>query len=311
MNIIIAGGTGFLGQPFCRHLAAAGHRVVVLTRGPTLRAAMPTSVEFVVWTPDGTAGPWAHACEEADAVVNLVGASIGEGRWSPARKVLLRDSRLLATRSLVAALARAPAAKRPRFVSGSAVGYYGNRGNELLTEAAAPGRGFLADLCAAWERAALEAEALGVRVALVRTGLVLARDGGALARMLPPFMWGVGGPLGTGRQYLPWIHRDDWLALVAGLVERPELTGPINATAPEAVTNQEFASALGRAVHRPAWMRAPAFAIRAALGEMGEALLLAGQRVIPERALAAGFVFSHPRLAEALDSIVKGEGTRD
>jgi hypothetical protein len=303
MKIIIAGGTGFLGRPLAETLAHLGHQVVILTRavrGPTLsqdRGPIP-----IVWSPDGTAGSWAAALEGAAAVVNLAGESIAGGRWTAARKRLILDSRLLATRSLVAAIRRT-APPRPALISGSAVGYYGPRGSEVVTEDSSPGDDFLARVCIQWEAEA-RAAAADTRVVYLRTGLVLERDGGALPKMLPPFRVGAGGPVGSGRQFWPWIHRRDWIDLVRFTIEST-LGGPLNATAPHPVTNAEFARALGKALRRPAVLPAPAFALRLMLGEMADALLLSGQRAVPARAEQAGFAFTFKQLDDALTAIFR------
>jgi uncharacterized protein (TIGR01777 family) len=299
MRIVIAGGTGFLGRPLTLALANAGHAVVVLSRSGDRRAGGSGSV---AWTPDGSTGAWAAAIDGADAVINLAGESIAGKRWSAAQKQRILDSRVLATRSLAQAIqgaARPPAV----FVSGSAVGYYGPRGDEVVTEDDAAGSDFLASVCRAWEHEAQQAQGRGTRVVCVRTGLVLERDGGALPQMLPPFRFGAGGPVGSGRQFWPWIHRADWIALVTWALAADAVEGPINATAPEPETNAAFARALGRAMHRPAFMPAPAFALRLALGEMADALLLSGQRAVPAKALRLGFAFQYARLADALQAL--------
>jgi uncharacterized protein (TIGR01777 family) len=298
VKIVIAGGTGFLGGPLLARLTSEGHEVVVLSR----RAGSSSAVRTVVWTPDGSAGPWSAELDGANAVVNLAGESIAGKRWSAAHKQAILDSRVRATRSLAAAIARTTNPPSV-FVSGSAVGYYGPHGDEIVTEDTPPGRDFLARVCVQWEDEANRAAGPRTRVVCVRTGLVLERDGGALPQMLPPFKVGAGGPLGSGRQYWPWIHRDDWIDLVRWSIERNAVTGPLNATAPNPATNAEFASALGRALHRPAFMPAPAFALRLILGEMADALLLSGQRAVPAKAQALGFTFKYPRLDDALAAI--------
>ena len=299
MKVVLAGATGFLGQPLVRSLSADGHDVVLLTRSP--KRAGP-GVRVVTWQPDGTVGSWAEALDGADAVVNLAGESIAEGRWTPARKAALTESRLLSTGSLVAAISRATR-RPPVLVSGSAVGYYGPRGDELVTEADQAGNDFLARLSHEWERAAQAAESGGTRVVLVRTGLVLERDGGALKAMLRPFQFGVGGPLGSGMQYWPWIHRADWIALMRFLLDRPDAHGAVNATAPVPVTNEEFSRTLARVIRRPCVFRAPPFVLRLAMGEMADALLLSGQRVVPARAQEMGFKFEYETLEPALRAI--------
>jgi uncharacterized protein len=302
MSIIIAGGSGFLGSALARALARDGHDVTILTRQSSAVSPPRARTTFVSWTPDGTAGPWAKTLEGATAVVNLAGESIAAKRWSAAQKQKLRDSRLMATRSLTAAIrqaARPPGA----FISGSAVGYYGDRGEETLSEASPPGSDFLARLATEWEAAANDVAPL-TRVALVRTGIVLDRAGGALAKMLPPFRMFVGGPLGSGTQYMPWIHKDDWVRLVSWIVSTDGARGAVNATNPSPVTNAEFSKALGRVLNRPSKLPAPAFALRIALGEMADALLLSGQRALPVRATDLGFSFRYSNIDEALASIL-------
>jgi uncharacterized protein (TIGR01777 family) len=298
MRIVIAGGTGFLGSPLADALAAGGADVVVLTRSAGRGAGRHRAV---VWNPDGTVGSWADVVNGAAAVVNLAGESIAGARWTAARKQSILDSRIRATRSLVAAMLRAPAPP-PVFLSGSAVGYYGSRGDELLNEAASPGSDFLARVCVEWEREA-SAAAERTRVVALRTGLVLAKDGGALREMLLPFRLGIGGPVGSGRQYWPWIHRDDWVALVAWIIANTSVAGAVNMTAPAPVPNREFAAALGRAMHRPSFMPAPAFALQLLFGEMADALLLSGQRAVPDKAERGGFRFRYRLLDQALAAI--------
>ena len=302
MHIVIAGGSGFLGSALARTLAAAGHDVAVLTRQSSNKKPAAARISMVPWTPDGSAGPWARTLEGSTALVNLAGESIAARRWSPAQKQKLRDSRLLATKSLTAAIR---AGKQPpsAFISGSAVGYYGNRGDETITEASGPGTDFLARLAQEWEAAAAEAASI-TRVALIRTGIVLDRREGALAKMLPPFRMFVGGPLGTGRQYMPWIHKDDWVRLVTWMITADGARGPLNATSPAPVTNAEFSKALGRALRRPSMLPAPAFALRLALGEMADALLLSGQRALPVRATDLGFSFRYSNIDDALASVL-------
>jgi uncharacterized protein len=308
MKIVIAGGTGFLGKRLTETLAASGHHVVVLTRRPERTPPWtfntePGRVTVAAWTPDGTIAGWGTVMEEAGAVINLAGESIGEGRWTPARKQALRDSRLLATRSLVGAMGAAP---RPPhlLISASAVGYYGtSRGDQVLTEESEAGTDFLAGLCREWEHEALTAASIA-RVVLVRTGLVLSREGGALPRLLTPFRLFVGGPLGSGRQCVSWIHHADWTALVAWVITQDEVQGAMNATAPNPIANREFIRAIGHAIGRPSLVPTPAFALRALLGGMADALILGGQRVVPARALAGGFRFRYEDVGRALRAIL-------
>jgi uncharacterized protein (TIGR01777 family) len=302
MKIILAGGSGFLGSSLTSLLTASGNDVVVLTRNPNSAKARP-HVTFVAWTPDGEAGDWARALTGAAAVVNLAGESIAGKRWTAPQKQRIRQSRLLATRSLTAAI-RGLQSSRPVFVSGSAVGYYGDRGEEALTEASAPGTDVLAAICQEWEAAALEVASL-TRVALVRTGIVLDRNDGALPQMLLPFRMFVGGPLGSGRQYMSWIHKSDWTQLVWWIIQNESARGPVNATSPQPVTNREFSTALGHVLNRPSFMPAPAFALKIALGEMADALLLGGQRVLPIRATDLGFAFKFKNIDEALTDVLK------
>jgi uncharacterized protein (TIGR01777 family) len=307
MKIIVAGGTGFLGSPLAETWAEEGHDVRLLTRSLPSGEARHESgtgvpgITRVGWTADGRTGPWAEALSGADAVINLAGASVGEQRWTPQRKAELRDSRLLATRSLVLAISRAEAPPA-LLLSMSGVGYYGDAGDEPRTESSPPGRDFLAQLCEDWEAEARRLEREHVRLVILRTGTVLERTGGALPRMMTPFRFFVGGPLGSGRQYISWIHRLDWVEVVRWIVQTPEVTGVINATAPHPVTSRQFARALGRAIHRPALLPAPSVALKLVLGEFARSVLT-GQRVLPERALALGYHFRYPELDMAFRGI--------
>ena len=302
MKVVLAGASGFLGRPLVGRLSADGHDVVLLTRRP--KATATAAHREVGWQPDGTTGRWAEALDGADAVVNLAGESIAGARWTATRKAALTESRLLSTRSLVAAINQAKV--RPSvLVSSSAVGFYGPRGDEVITEAEGPADDFLGRLSLEWEHAAQAAESGGTRVVLVRTGLVLERDGGALKAMLPPFRLGLGGPAGSGTQYWSWIHRADWIALTCFLLARSNTQGPVNATAPVPVTNDEFSRTLARVLKRPCLVRAPASILRLAMGEMADALLLTGQRVVPTRAQEMGFRFEYEMLEPALRAILR------
>lgn len=312
MRMVVAGGTGFLGQALIAPLVADGHAVISLSRsgGAAFRpgGAWPGSgLTTVHWRGDEETEGWGHVVDGADVVINLAGESIGDRRWTAAQKARLRDSRLLTTRALGRAL-RDATSPPSLLVNASAVGIYGDRGDERLDEGAAPGADFLAELGTIWEQAALDAGGMRVPVARLRTGLVLARQGGALPRMLPPFQAFAGGPLGPGTQYMPWIHLDDWVALVRWIVDGRR-DGIFNLTAPAPVRNADFARALGRAIHRPSWLPAPAFALRLLLGEMADALLLSGQRAVPARALSEGFVFRYETLEPALDAIFQTGGS--
>jgi uncharacterized protein len=299
MHVVVAGGTGFLGGTLVAALRGDGHRVRVLTR-------RPRQADEVAWNPAAPESPtWRQALDDADAVVNLAGASIAGGRWSETRKRAIRESRIHATTALVRAMSGAR--RHPAiFISASAVGVYGNRGDEVLTEDSAIGNDFLAEVCRDWERTAMEA-ATSSRVVRVRMGVVLGRGGGALPPMAIPFHFFVGGPVGSGAQYLSWIHIDDWVAMVRWALATDAVSGAINLTAPAPVTNAEFARALGRALRRPSFMRTPSFAMRLVLGsEMAEALILGGQRVIPKRAETMGYSFTYSTIDSALRAIYSG-----
>ena len=308
MRIVITGGTGLLGHALADALVASDNEVVLLSRSGT-----PAPPAGQVWThargartlrwsgTDDTRG-WAQVVDGCDAVVHLAGESIASGRWTEARKARLRESRVFTTRALVAAIAEAATPPRA-LLSGSAVGYYGPRGDTKLVEASSPGDDFLARLCVEWEGEAARAEAAGTRVCLLRTGVVLSRRDGALAKMLLPFRLFAGGPVGDGSQYLSWIHLEDWVALARWLLAGTE-GGPFNLTAPEPVTNAAFARAAAGALSRPSWLPVPGFALRALMGEMADALLLGGQRVVPQRALADDFAFAFPTIDLALADLV-------
>ncbi|MCM0755731.1 TIGR01777 family oxidoreductase [Desulfovibrio aminophilus] len=295
MRVFIAGGSGFIGTALCRALVRAGHAPVVLTRGTP--RALPPGVSAVGWNGRDGEG-WAHLLERDSAVVNLAGENIAAGRWTPERKERILQSRLDAGRAVADAVSRAPEAPRV-LVQASAVGWYGPRGPELLDESAAPGQGFLAEVCRRWEESSAAVEALGTRRCVIRTGLVLG-PGGALARMLPAFRFFLGGPLGDGRQGVSWIHLDDEAQAIRFLIETEDCSGPYNLTAPDPVDSRAFAKALGRALGRPSRLPAPAFALRLLLGEMASEVLLSGQFVRPTRLLSAGYRFQRPDIDGAL-----------
>lgn len=290
-RILVTGASGLVGRALVGFLQGGGHEVVRLVR----RAPGPGEI---FWDP--AAGRLDPAdLEGFDAVVHLAGEGIGEGRWTPERKARIRESRVSGTRLLAEALARV--ARKPEvLVSASAIGFYGDRGDEPLDEASPAGSGFLAEVCQAWEAAAQPAAEAGVRVVWLRTGIVLTPRGGALARMLPPFQAGLGGPVGSGRQVMSWIALDDLVGAIHHAVFTSTLRGPVNATAPAPVTSAEFGQALGAVLGRPAVLPLPALAVRTLFGEMGEALLLGGARVLPRSLLASGFEFLCPTLPEAL-----------
>lgn len=303
MKVVLAGGTGFIGSALIEEMLARSYTVILLTRN--LHAAQlrwDARVDARLWNARDP-GPWIMAVNGADAVINLAGESVAGARWTPERKLALIKSRIDSTRDVVAAIAAA--SERPLvLVNASAVGYYGEAPTGDCAENAPQGSDFLAALCGQWEREARAAEKLEVRVVLARFGVVLGKEGGALAKMLTPFKLGLGGPLGSGRQPFPWIHIDDAVGAILFALDDAKLAGPMNVTAPGAKTNAELTKALGRALHRPAFLPAPAFALRLALGEMSS-LLLKGQRAIPEKLLARGYTFRHPALDGALASLLR------
>ncbi|MEV5739751.1 TIGR01777 family oxidoreductase [Microbispora rosea] len=296
MTTVVTGSSGLLGTALVSALRADGHEVRRLVR----RA--PAGPDESFWDPEGDVlDP--GALEGADAVVHLAGAGIGERRWSEAYKRELVNSRLSGTRTLATALARAEGGPRV-LLSSSAIGFYGDTGDRAVDESAPAGTGFLADLVRGWEAATEPAGEAGVRVTLLRTGMVLSGRGGALARMLPIFKMGAGAVLGSGRQYVSWISLPDWVDAVRFLLAHG-LAGPVNLTAPEPVTNAEYTAALAKALRRPTMpLPAPRFALRLALGEFAEEALLAGQRVLPRRLLDAGHRFAHPTIGEALAAVL-------
>jgi len=287
MKVIIAGGTGFLGSALAASLRLDGHHVLVMTRHPKAHDEIP-------WTDPSV-------FDGADVVVNLAGEPLDAGRWTDARKASILETRVKTTETLVKGMSSV-AHPPPVFLNGSAVGVYGTHGSEALTEESPPGSDFLASVCIEWEKAAMAA-AWMTRVVLLRTGLPLDSSGGALPKLALPFRLFAGGRAGSGDQYWSWIHRDDWTRLVRWAIENTEVKGPLNLTAPSPVTNREFTAALAHALHRPALAPAPAFALRLAFGEMADAVILSGQRVLPAKAERNGFEFRYPDLASALRQI--------
>jgi uncharacterized protein (TIGR01777 family) len=299
MKIVIAGGSGFLGEPLVAQLLGRGDDVAVLSRNPAhVRAG-----RALQW--DGrTQGPWSSEVALADVVINLAGENIGEGRWTEERKKRLIGSRLDATAAIVEALQR-EASRQRVMINASAVGYYGDRGDELLSERSERGEGFLAKLVEQWEVSARRAEPLA-RLVVLRFGVVLAVDGGALKKMMLPFRFGLGGPIGSGEQWMSWVTREDALRMVQWAVDGGEVRGVYNVVSPQPVRNRELTRALGKALHRPAILPAPAFALRMAFGQMADEALLASQRVIPERGESEGFWFEDRSIDRALARAVGG-----
>jgi hypothetical protein len=297
MNILITGGTGLIGRALCRALLAEGHTLTVFSRHPEsvagkCGAGVNALASLDEWTPD----------RHFDAVINLAGEPIVDAAWSERRKQVLRDSRIALTRQLVAHIAQAE--QRPAvLLSGSAIGYYGGRGDQELVETSGPGDDFPAQLCMDWEAAALAAEQLGVRVCLLRTGLILSKDGGLLARMLPPFRMGLGARLGDGKQWMSWIHIDDYVRYLLRLLQDEQLSGPFDMTSPQPVTNAEFTRILAMVLHRPAPFAAPVAMLKLAMGER-VGLVLEGQRVLPARLEAMGVQCAYPDLESALRAIL-------
>ena len=301
MKILVSGSTGLVGTALVSALARDGHTVCRLVR-PQSTVSMETKDGFnVAWNP--ATGELGGAGVGPDAVVNLAGASIGDGRWSAARKEVLRSSRVESTRALVSALGKMNA--RPRvLVSASAIGIYGNRGDEILMEESKVGGDFLAGLARDWETEAMKAETLGIRVVLARFGVILARHGGALAKMMLPFKLGAGGRLGSGQQWMSWVVLDDVVGILRMAIENASVRGPVNVVAPQPVRNAEFTKTLAKVLRRPALFPAPAFALRLALGEMADALLLSSQRVVPGVLERNGYHFLHVDLSSTLSSIL-------
>lgn len=296
MRILISGSTGLIGSAFIRAASAAKHTPVPLVR----KRAIPSSV---FWDPEnGTID--SAALEGIEAVVHLAGESIAARRWTAAQKKRILDSRVKGTVLLASALARMN--PRPRvMISASAIGYYGDCGDRKLTESSPAGSDFLASVCREWERATAAASGAGIRVVLLRTGLVLAKEGGALAKMVMPFKLGVGGRIGSGKQYMSWIDLEDEVQIILHCIQNESMQGPVNSAGPAAVTNSEFTRTLGRALSRPAAFPLPAFVARVMLGEMADALLLSSQRVEPAKLLASGYAFRHTNLEETLRRILR------
>ena len=303
MKVFMTGGRGFVGTFLSRELARHGHEVTILTRRETSPDPAYPAISFLTGDPTRE-GPWMAAVPDHDWIINLAGASVFT-RWNAARKQEIYDSRILTTRNLVAALAAGD--RRQLFCSTSAIGYYGPRGDEDLTEESPPGDDFLARLARDWEAEALQAQDLGLRVVLTRFGLVLGPDGGVLGQMAPLFKFFLGGPVGSGSQWFSWMHRADQARAFLFIKDHPEIQGPVNFTAPQPVRNRELARALGRVLHRPSFLPAPGFMLRLMLGEFAD-VVLTGQKVLPQKLLAAGFSFDFPNLDTALENLLgKGE----
>lgn len=302
MKILVTGATGLVGSALLAALAHDGHMVCRLVRPGTKTEAGASGAFDVAWNPE--TGELSGAAIGAEAVVNLGGASIANGRWTEARKKLLRTSRVDATRALVAALGKMNA-KPDVLISASAIGFYGSRGDELLTEESVPGNDFLAGIVKDWEAEALRAEEFRTRVAFARFGIILAKHGGALPKMMLPFKFGAGGRIGSGKQWMSWVTLEDAVEILRFVLAKRELRGAVNVVSPNPVTNSEFTKELANAMHRPASFPAPAFALRLAMGDMADALLLSSQRVAPQKLQKLGFRFRDSNLGTALAALLK------
>lgn len=299
MKIVITGASGFIGSLLTDHLWSQRHHLILLSRNPP-RESNLTQQEWISWKP-GAPGDWEQVIDGVDGIINLAGEPIAAKRWSDAQKEKIRFSRVASTNALVKAVGKA--VKKPKFlISASAVGYYGPRGDETITEETVPGNDYLARVCVDWEEEARKAESYGIRVALVRTGIVLGKGHGALAKMVVPFKYFVGGPLGSGNQWVPWIHIEDHIALLLFLIENQNARGPFNATAPNPVTMTEFCKTLGKVLNRPSWASVPGGMLTLLVGEMSE-MLLNGQRAVPQAAVKLGYEFKYPNLLPALESL--------
>jgi uncharacterized protein len=303
VKIIIAGGTGFIGAALARQLVVR-HQVIILSRDPVrAKAKMGNICECVRWDAKHS-GDWEQALTDCDAIINLAGAPVADARWTTARKQVILGSRLHATNSLVSALARL--ARKPSvLINASGIGFYGANDDRVLDEHGDGGKGFLADLCTAWEAEAIAAQALGVRVVCLRIGLVLEKDGGALPRMALPFRLFAGGPVMPGSQWVSWIHRADLVGLIEWAMRNEKVSGPVNVVAPNPATMNEFCRTLGEVLNRPSWLPVPEFIVKVLLGELGS-VMTTGQRVMPRVAQSGGYPFQYPQLKEALRMIFAG-----
>lgn len=301
VKILMTGATGLIGKRLSERLAGEGHELSVLSRRPD-SVRMDGAAKAYRWSPEEEMPPQ-EAMEGIDAIIHLAGEPVAAGRWTEEQKRRIRDSRVTGTRNLVDGIKRVT--NRPKiFVSGSAVGYYGNRGDEILDERAQPGTGYLSEVCEAWEREAGKAEETGARVSMVRIGVVLAPEGGALEKMLTPFKFGLGGSLADGRQWFPWIHIEDIVGILRHALLTPNLRGPVNGVAPGIVRNEEFTREFAAALHRPTFIPVPEFALRVVMGEMAS-VVLASQRVVPGVARETGYQFQYPELRQALEAILR------
>lgn len=301
MRLLLTGGTGFIGRALRETLVQKGHELTLLTRQSSKEYRPSLRTRYVHWNPD-QAGSWERELDGVEGVLNFAGEPIAGKRWSEAQKQLIVESRISATRAIVSAIQKAK--RKPSFLlNASAIGYYGPQAGDPLTEGSPAGGDFLARTCQAWEAEALRAEGIIPRVIRLRIGIVLGKEGGALAKMLTPFRLGLGGPLGSGRQWMSWIHLKDLAGIIDFILDKKEIRGPLNGTAPQPVVMKEFSGTLGRALHRPAIFPVPAWALKVLAGEMSD-LFLNGQQVLPKRVLEAGYPFQFPELGKALEEIL-------
>lgn len=303
MKVLVTGGTGFVGRSLVKKLVENNHEVILLTRNSeAAKQALPFPLKIFKWDPEAFTPP-KEAYDNIDAIVHLAGESIAAGRWNDKQKNRIMNSRVLSTRNLLTGLI-ASGAKPKVLVLASAIGIYGDRGNETLLENSPQGIGFLADVCRAWEKEGSQPGLPSIRTVNLRIGVVLGKEGGALAKLIPLFKLGAGGPVGSGKQWMSWIHKEDLVEMILFSLSHENISGPINAVAPNPATNAQFSSALGKALNRPAFMPAPAIALKIALGEMSE-LVLASQKVEAKKITDCSFVFKYPKVQEALDQICK------
>lgn len=300
MKVAITGATGFVGTRLVQRLQAEGNQVLVLTRNPSTAKSVFPNLEIIAYTPTES-GSWQQAIAGSDAVVNLAGAPIAEGRWTPERKQEILNSRKLSTQKLVEAISQANP-KPAVLVNASAIGYYGTSETATFDESSPSGNDFLAKVCQEWEAEAQKVKATGTRLVVLRLGIVLGK-GGALAKMLPPFQLFAGGPIGSGRQWFSWIHRDDLVNLILFSLSHPEINGVFDATAPNPIRMTEFCDTLGQVLNRPSWLPVPGLALEVLLGD-GAMVVLEGQQVLPQRTLASGFKYQYPTVKQALEQIL-------
>lgn len=302
MRVIITGGTGLIGRALANSLCADGHEVIILSRSLAQASNLPAGARLATWDARSAAG-WGQLADGADAIVNLAGENIGAARWTPERKRRILESRLNAGQAVVQAV-EAAAHKPGVVIQASGIGIYGPHGDEELTEESPPGDGFLERVAVQWEACTAPVETWGVRRAIIRSGVVLSKEGGSLPRMVLPFRFFVGGPIGNGRQWFSWIHLADEVRAIRFLMEHPNASGPFNLCSPEPLTNAQFSRVIGHVMGRPAWLRVPAWAMRLLFGEMAS-ILLTGQRAVPRRLLDLGFTFLFPRAEEALRDLLR------